>query len=277
MTDDGRHRKEMFKCKGDLGNRKKVVQTWLDRQKATKRDLTMHARKISSISEIDNDGLKPPITLTSISSNMEEDHIETPQSQLRYQNQLMVPYPLEKLPESPSEWFVRPCPKGERCLVLCRRGKSFAYRMDGSLLYRFQCSLPSGSKQTRAGSTYCIFDCIADEESKTYFVLDMMVWKGFLYYDCTADFRFFFMMQKINETTAGEISTFNRYPFKSLPYFESNDDGISAALSTNPHSLLFYHKDGFYYFEEPTPLVCQITTQDFLISTNNKISPIVSF
>mmetsp|Transcript_28514 Transcript_28514/g.39480 ORF Transcript_28514/g.39480 Transcript_28514/m.39480 type:complete len:216 (+) Transcript_28514:273-920(+) len=180
----------------------------------------------------------------------------------QYKDQLMTSLPLTQAIPTDGEWIVRPCPAGERCLVVAKRGSTKAYRQDGKLLYRFQSPLPTGSKRNFAGS-YCVFDCIAHEPTKTYFVLDMMVWNGFLYYDCTADFRFFFLCQKLEEVGASVPSNFNKYPLKPLPYYSCDAAGIQQSLATNPDLLLFNHKDGFYYFEEPTPLMCHLKKENF--------------
>lgn len=58
---------------------------------------------------------------------------------------------------------------------------------------RFSSVLPCGS--TAKGSRnnpnhYCILDCLFDEPSQTHYVIDVLCWRGNLYYDCDTAFRY---------------------------------------------------------------------------------------
>jgi snurportin-1 len=65
-------------------------------------------------------------------------------------------------------------------------------------------------------------DCIHDASSDVYYVLDMMVWRGFEYYDCETSFRRFFVEQKLQELECKFIEL--------LPSFQCNGTGVASAV-----------------------------------------------
>ena len=56
----------------------------------------------------------------------------------------------------------------------------------------FESVLPAGANAYKGNKTtdYCILDCIYDQTTFTYYVLDLMCWKGHPIYDCDTEFRF---------------------------------------------------------------------------------------
>ena len=78
-----------------------------------------------------------------------------------------------------THWSFVVCPKARRCLVVAAKGVTTAYRRNGKKLSRFPSALPGGSRRQRASSKdYTILDCLMDEPSKTFYVLDCMAWHG---------------------------------------------------------------------------------------------------
>jgi len=55
----------------------------------------------------------------------------------------------------------------------------------------FESVLPAGANSYKGNKTtdYCILDCIYDQTKFTYYVLDLMCWKGHPIYDCDTEFR----------------------------------------------------------------------------------------
>lgn len=55
----------------------------------------------------------------------------------------------------------------------------------------FESVLPAGANSYKGNKTtdYCILDCIYDQTTFTYYVLDLMCWKGHPIYDCDTEFR----------------------------------------------------------------------------------------
>ncbi|PNT69962.1 hypothetical protein BRADI_2g03710v3 [Brachypodium distachyon] len=124
---------------------------------------------------------------------------------------------------------------------------------NGTVLHRFPSALPNGSKRGISGpaSSYSILDCIFHEPDETYYIVDMICWRGYSLYDCTAEFRFFWINSKLTETSAGDPpSTYHRYRFCAVPMYESTLEGLQAAYSgSTPYvkdGLLFYNKHAHY-------------------------------
>ncbi|CAN0490023.1 unnamed protein product, partial [Phaeothamnion confervicola] len=109
--------------------------------------------------------------------------------------------------ESPAGqgWYVLARPEGKRVLVVAAHGQTTARDMSGVVSRRWASLLPGGSPATTSGAagagtaSYSILDCVYHELNRTYYVLDMMCWKGYSLYDCTADFRFYWVRTKLAE------------------------------------------------------------------------------
>jgi len=163
---------------------------------------------------------------------------------------------------------------GKRCIVISNLGITTSRREDGVLINRFPSNLPNGSNTSKGvRNNYCILDCIFQEATSTYFVLDIMTWKGYLFYDCSADFRFFWKVSKLEETNTRDITTQNPFRFIPLPYYECDSKGIKEALSgvfpIHREGLLFYSKQTHYTFGI-TPLVCALGV-DLVISKLSQV------
>jgi snurportin-1 len=93
-----------------------------------------------------------------------------------------------------------------------------------------------------------MFDCASDVQAdETYYVVDMICWRGYSLYDCTAEFRFFWVNSKLAETSAGDPpSMYHKYRFSAVPIYECTLEGLQAAYSgSTPYikdGLLFYNK-----------------------------------
>jgi len=187
-----------------------------------------------------------------------------------FADQLMLAEALHEVPSDCSDaWVAVPLPEhGIRCLVTAANGSTVARRANGHVISRFSSALPNGgapaaSQHGKAKHAFCILDCILHEASATFWVRDVMCWKGYLLYDCDTDFRFFWRDTKLAETTAatrdaGPHGT-NPYAFVALPSYPATREGLQAALAV-PHAaaIALYHRQALYTFgETPTPLVCE--------------------
>ncbi|XP_074012453.1 snurportin-1 isoform X2 [Numenius arquata] len=152
----------------------------------------------------------------------------------RYANQLMLSEWLVDVPlDLEQEWVVVVCPVGKRALVVASRGTTAAYTKSGFCVNRFPSLLPGGNRHNSTSEkVYCILDCIYSEVEQTYYILDVMCWRGHPVYDCQTDFRFFWLFSKIQE-----------------------EEGLGEKSRINPvDGLLFYHKQT-HYTPGSTPLV----------------------
>lgn len=171
-------------------------------------------------------------------------------------------------------------PSGKRCFVVSSNGSTISRLRNGSLLHRFPSALPNGSRNKNAsgsGQSYCILDCIFHEvklsffvyefifcfvsllliatcvhcyylqADQTYYVIDMVCWAGVSFYECTAEFRFFWLNSKLLETGACEApSLYHKYRFSLLSIYNCDQEGLHAAYTGSfPYvkdGLLFYNK-----------------------------------
>uniref|UniRef100_A0ACD5X106 Uncharacterized protein n=1 Tax=Avena sativa TaxID=4498 RepID=A0ACD5X106_AVESA len=171
-----------------------------------------------------------------------------------FARQIMLPeWMVDAPPHLARDWHVCARPAGKRCLVVSSNGITISRLRNGTILHRFPSALPNGSKRGISGpaSSYSILDCIFHEPDETYYIVDMICWRGYSLYDCTAEFRFFWVNSKLTETSAGDPpSTYHRYRFTAVPMYESTLEGLQAAYSlTTPYvkdGLLFYNKHAHY-------------------------------
>jgi len=148
--------------------------------------------------------------------------------------------------------------EGQRCLVSASCGSTLSRLRNGRVLHRFSSCLPSGSADTfKKRGEFCLLDCIFNRASGTYYVIDVMTWKGQLLYDCTAEFRLFWIRSKISELLSEDSGDCGDFQFRALPVFDASVDGIRRAyqgeLSYRRDGLLFLHKRGTYA-TGPSPL-----------------------
>eukprot|EP00752_Nemacystus_decipiens_P013797 g12249.t1 len=161
-------------------------------------------------------------------------------------------------------WYVMARPEGKRVLVISANGETVARQMSGAITHRFSSNLPGGSAQGRRGGSkgggYCILDCVFHELDHTFFVLDMMAWKGYPLYDCNADFRFYWVRTKLQEADGplDSITSRNAYRIKPTPYHECDRQGLAHAYSSPVPFIkdgLLFHLKSAHYQLGPTPLV----------------------
>ncbi|KAI3765978.1 hypothetical protein L2E82_16025 [Cichorium intybus] len=207
--------------------------------------------------------------------------LKGPEARRWFASQLMLPEWMIDVPDRlDHDWYVFARPSGKRCFVVSSNGTTVSRLRNGSLLHRFPSSLPNGAR-TREGSrsaqSYCILDCIFHELDQTYYVIDMVCWAGISFYECTAEFRFFWMNSKLVESGACEApSTYHRYRFSLIPVYNCDHEGLQTAYTGGvPYvkdGLLFYNKHAHYQTgNTPLALVWKDETcSQYVIDTDNK-------
>ncbi|XP_019805687.1 snurportin-1 isoform X2 [Orcinus orca] len=201
----------------------------LELQKSKRLDYVNHARRLA---EDDWTGMESEEEEEK--KDDEEMDVDTGKKlPKRYANQLMLSEWLIDVPSDlGQEWIVVVCPVGKRALIVASRGSTSAYTKSGYCVSSFSSLLPGGNRRNSATTKdYTILDCIYSEVNQTYYVLDVMCWRGHPFYDCQTDFRFYWMHSKLPEEGLGEKTKLNPV------------DG-----------LLFYHKQT-HYSPGSTPLV----------------------
>eukprot|EP01130_Rhizamoeba_saxonica_P019142 TRINITY_DN9814_c0_g1_i1.p1 TRINITY_DN9814_c0_g1~~TRINITY_DN9814_c0_g1_i1.p1 ORF type:complete len:309 (+),score=38.00 TRINITY_DN9814_c0_g1_i1:32-928(+) len=189
-----------------------------------------------------------------------------------YKRQLMLAENLQEVPEDLSEnWCCVPIPIGRRCLVVASHSKTQSRSVNGKLIRQFSSFLPGGGVRRHTDKQYCILDCIYDEPTFTYFILDILCWNGNQYYDCNTDFRFFWLSSKLGELdeNISEMSEWNPFKFVMLQRFACDQDNLNQVANLDQERLdgyMFYHKES-HYNPGYTPLVCRLKKDDMLVST----------
>uniref|UniRef100_A0A1A8L2U6 Snurportin-1 n=1 Tax=Nothobranchius pienaari TaxID=704102 RepID=A0A1A8L2U6_9TELE len=178
-----------------------------------------------------------------------------------YANQLMLSEWLVDVPaELHTDWLMVVCPVGKRSLIVASKGSTAAYTKSGYCVNRFPSLLPGGNRHNSAmGKDYTILDCIFSEVDRTYYILDVMCWRGHPVYDCPTEFRFYWLQSKVQETDGlSEVAKRNPFRFVSLQSLDCSCASIQKALaaeySFSVDGLLFYHRQT-HYTPGSTPLV----------------------
>ncbi|KAF5476559.1 hypothetical protein F2P56_003303 [Juglans regia] len=110
-----------------------------------------------------------------------------------FARQLMLPEWMIDVPDQlAQDWYVFARPAGKRCFVVSTNGTTVSRLRNGSRLHHFPSALPNGARNRDASGSaqsYSILDCIFHESDQTYYVVDMVCWRGYSLYECTAEFR----------------------------------------------------------------------------------------
>ncbi|KAG6606544.1 snurportin-like protein [Phytophthora cinnamomi] len=233
----------------------------LAQQRQARRDLTAHARQLAQQQEPPSpSGDAAPMDVSAAAQSKRRTREErVKQRREHFSQQLMTPEWLIDVPRDLNGsgsalgegWYVLPRPEGKRCLVVANGGNTVARIPSGGILKKFPSALPCGSHKTNKSSDgYCILDCIFQEQDGTFYVLDVMCWKGYLLYNCTTEFRLYWMRDKLSEGATATATPANPFRFLPIPCYESDPAGIMAAYSTTypflKDGLLFYMKAGHY-------------------------------
>ena len=82
-----------------------------------------------------------------------------------------------------------------------------------------------------------IFILLVVQPDETYYIIDMICWRGYSMHDYAAEFRFFLLNSKLTETSAGHPpSAYHRYKFSVVPIYECTLQGLQAAYLRYPSS-----------------------------------------
>lgn len=228
-------------------------------QKEKREELVSHARALAMGDFVDEGDEEEE-------EDMDVGAAEVRQRRLRktYKNQLMLSEWLVEVPEDlQTNWVLILCPEGRRNFVVASNGSTKVFSKSGKQVKNFPSNLPGGNRNQggRARHTYTILDCIFSDARNIFYILDMMCWDGYQYYDCDTEFRLSWVQQKFIENKELMVrSRINPYSFQPLPVYECTAESISQALNSkmpfedNLDGLLIYHRN-VHYMPGKTPLV----------------------
>ncbi|CAM8896126.1 unnamed protein product [Rhodiola kirilowii] len=122
--------------------------------------------------------------------------LKGPEARKWFAKQLMIPEWMIDVPDRLNhDWYVFARPAGKRCFVVSSKGTTVSRLRNGAVLHHFPSALPSGSRKKTVSDpsqSYSVLDCIFHELDQTYYVIDMVCWRGYSLHYCTAEFRFNF-------------------------------------------------------------------------------------
>ncbi|KAF5836310.1 hypothetical protein DUNSADRAFT_6140 [Dunaliella salina] len=134
-----------------------------------------------------------------------EDMEEAPEGEehprVMFARQLQHPEWMTDVPQDLQQnWLVMPRPEGQRCLVVTSKGRTVVRGRTGAVLCMTSTGLPEGSHATAAAcSDFCVLDAIWHEPNSTLYICDVLVWRGYSLVDCAAEFRAFWLSNKLGE------------------------------------------------------------------------------
>lgn len=246
-------RYSQYKCKGaDFGAQEKRRQQTLENQKKRRDDFMSVARDIVN-GDLDDE---------SENDDIEEMEVEE-KHRLRksFKNQLMESEWLVDVPENlATNYLMIPVPIGRRAFLVAGYGTTSHYSRSGIFINSFPSLLPGGSRKTNKGGNITFLDCIHVQHERTFYILDVMIWNDFSYYDCDTDCRRFILKSKLDENPdLAEKSKMNPFIFRFLPGydFQQVSKVLKSNLNFHPNpldGLLFYNKK-VHYLPGSTPLV----------------------
>ncbi|XP_016888677.1 snurportin-1 isoform X1 [Cynoglossus semilaevis] len=258
-----------FKSKFSILEQDERRRRFLDLQKRKRLNYVNHARRLADgdWTQADSDGEedmeKQEDGEEEQNSTVEEEGMEIERRKLPkdYANQLMLSEWLVDVPsELDTDWLLVVCPVGKRSLIVASKGSTAAYTKSGKCVNRFPSLLPGGNRQTSSrGKDYTILDCIYSEVDRTFYILDIMCWGGHPVYDCSTEFRFFWLQSKMEESSGlTQITKRNPFRFVRLESMACTAESIQKVLadeySFSVDGLLFYHRET-HYTPGSTPLV----------------------
>ncbi|XP_023153034.1 snurportin-1 isoform X1 [Amphiprion ocellaris] len=259
-----------YKSKYSVLEQSERRRRFLDLQKSKRLNYVNHARRLAdgdwagADSDGEEDMEKQEEGEREQDGNAEEEGMEIERRKLpkHYANQLMLSEWLVDVPsELDTDWLMVVSPVGKRSLIVASKGSTAAYTKSGYCVNRFPSLLPGGNRHNSAmgKADYTILDCIYSEVDRTYYILDVMCWRGHPVYDCPTEFRFYWLQSKVQETDGlSETAKRNPFRFVSLQSTECTVELIQKALaaeySFSVDGLLFYHRQT-HYTPGSTPLV----------------------
>ncbi|CAL9696605.1 unnamed protein product [Knipowitschia caucasica] len=254
-----------YKCKYSVLEQSERRRRFLELQKTKRLNYVNHARRLADgdWTEADSDEEQQQKEQSQDVPAEEEEEMEVERRKLpkHYANQLMLSEWLVDVPaELSTDWLLVFCPVGKRSLIVASKGSTAAYTKSGYCVSRFPSLLPGGNRHNSAmGKDYTILDCIYSEVDRTYYILDVMCWRGHPVYDCPTEFRFYWLQSKVQETEGlSEIAKRNPFRFVSLSSTDCSAPSIQKCLASDygftVDGLLFYHRQT-HYTPGSTPLV----------------------
>ncbi|XP_072944619.1 snurportin-1 isoform X2 [Epargyreus clarus] len=254
--------KSLYKNWGKFGNQEQRRSEILKQQKSNRRNNLDSCRGILNLMETarEKDGIFKRPYQGSYKPNVYVPGFT--KASTKFQDILMLSeWLIEKPEDFSTSWYVTPCPKGTRVLVIACNGNTKCYTKFGQFLFATSTMLPGGNHQESRNKCSAL-DCFYVQDCKTMYVLDVLSWNNHVMADGEMEFRNFWLKTKFNEEPAlKKLTKRNKLIFNLLPMVPCNYESLQEFMMTYPplllaklDGLLFYHKEG-HYVPGQTPLV----------------------
>lgn len=221
----------------------------LRRQKEARRHLTQQARRQAAEPELDAAMEDVQAPASNCRPQRRRAHVRARAKQ--WWGEVCTPEWLVDVPEGLDGrghalglgWYCVARPEGTRCVVVASGGTTTSRTTSGEVVEVFESRLPGGEART-------VVDCVRTDRGD-YWCMDVMCWADYSLYECTAEFRFYWLRTKLAEI--GERDMRPAICWECDP--ESLEKAYTAPLPYLRDGLLFYAKQGHYALGL-TPLVC---------------------
>lgn len=234
-----------------MGDQRKRRQLCLENQKTKRAKLIDEARSIE-----DEDDSKENFEIKA-SKNCDEQQTRRKKDVKvfdEFRDKLMQSEWLVDIPNDFNEWSLKIVPFGKRRLLDAQFGRTTLYDKRGKQTNRYWSGLPGGNKHSP--NTQTLLDGIYDEFSKTFFILDVLLWNGYDYTECETDFRFYWLKEKYAELKHKGSINIELLEAHSLENFKEVFSGDPNEIIGEGFidGFLFYH-NAVHYYSGVTPLV----------------------
>uniref|UniRef100_A0A182RJP3 Snurportin-1 n=1 Tax=Anopheles funestus TaxID=62324 RepID=A0A182RJP3_ANOFN len=231
----------------------------LDKQKRC-RELELDAGRPGLLEELETDQPADESMECQQNQTKQKKRIRIITSKL-FANKVQQSEWMHERPDDLEQWLVRPCPVGQRCLLVFRQRLVIAFNKRGRSI--------ASIRLKRALRDAIVLDCILAKD-RTFYILDALVLAQVDLVNCDCQFRFAWIESKYYEHSLGELfetKTANGkegFRLSLLPAYDLAHHGaLEACWSQYPafangtpklDGYLFYHKESHYVYGK-TPLV----------------------
>ncbi|XP_050074954.1 snurportin-1 [Anopheles maculipalpis] len=194
-----------------------------------------------------------------------------------FTNKVQLSEWMHERPDDLENWLVRPCPVGQRCLLVFRQRLAIAFNKRGRSIAAVR------TKQKLHDAI--VLDCILGKD-RTFYILDALVLAQVDLVNCDCQFRFAWIESKFYEnnlTTLLEPKTVkgnDGFRLSLLPSYDlAHHESVANCWSHYPafpegtpklDGYLFYHKESHYVYGK-TPLVVWLFA--FMLNDVLKLPP----
>lgn len=182
-----------YKSKYSILEQSERRRRFLELQKEKRLNYVNHARRLAdgdwTTADSEDEEDEEKTSQPQLENSADEEGMEIEQKKLpkHYANQLMLSEWLVDVPaDLSSDWLMVVCPVGKRSLVVASKGSTSSFTKSGYCVNRFPSLIPGGKRHNSSlGKDYTILDCIYSDLDRTYYILDVMCWRGHPVYDCS--------------------------------------------------------------------------------------------